>query len=173
MIERAHPIVDHLASPMLAAFLHQIHGFLAYQQEAYPLAERELQTALAMAEQDRHMGLGMIMFYPGLLGLVQATIGKREEARASMASVEVHLDRLPEGILPTAPLLICLTLSALALGDHECATRFYPALLTFSGQHYWRREALQAGACALRGVGHVHFGVLCASSVTHPCPSGS
>jgi DNA-binding NarL/FixJ family response regulator len=137
MVERAHPLVDHLPSPMLAAFLHQIHGFLAYQQEAYPLAERELQTALAMAEQDRHMGLGMLMFYPGLLGLVQATIGKREEAWASMARVEGHLDRLPEGILPTAPLLICLTLSALALGDHESATRFYPALLTFSGQHYW------------------------------------
>src|SRR5256714_2048449 len=95
MIERAHPIVDHLASPMLAAFLHQIHGFLAYQQEAYPLAERELQTALAMAEQDRHMGLGMLMFYPGLLGLVQATAGKREEAGASMATAEARLDRRP------------------------------------------------------------------------------
>src|SRR6266566_2881747 len=121
MIERAHPIVDHLPSPILAAFLHQIHGFLAYQQEIYPLAERELQTALVMAEQDRHMGLGMLMFYPGLLGLVQATVGKREEARASMASVETHLDRLPEGILPTAPLLICLALTALALGDQERA----------------------------------------------------
>jgi DNA-binding NarL/FixJ family response regulator len=33
--------------------------------------------------------------------------------------------------------LICLTLSALALGDHESETRFYPALLAFGGQHYW------------------------------------
>jgi len=137
MIERAHPIVDHLPSPMLVAFLHQIHGFLAYQQEAYPLAERELQTALAMAEQDRHMGLGMLMFYPGLLGLVQATIGKREEAQASMASVETHLDRLSEGILPTAPLLICLALTAVALGDRERAVLLYPRLLAFRGQHYW------------------------------------
>ncbi len=137
MIERAHPIVDHLTSPMLCAFLHQIYGFLAYQQEAYPVAERELQTALDMAEQDRHMGLGMLMFYPGLLGLVQATMGKREEARASMASVETHLDRLPEGILPTAPLLICLALTALALGDQERAVFLYPRLLAFRGQHYW------------------------------------
>jgi DNA-binding CsgD family transcriptional regulator len=137
MIERAHPIVDHLTSPMLAAFLHQIHGFLAYQQEAYPLAERELQTALAMAEQNRHMGLGMLMFYPGLLGLVQSTTGKREEARASMASVEIYLDRLPEGILPTAPLLICLALTAVALGDQERAVLLYPRLLAFRGQHYW------------------------------------
>jgi DNA-binding CsgD family transcriptional regulator len=137
MIERAHPLVDHLTSPMLAAFLHQIHGILAYQQEAYSLAERELQTALSMAEQDRHMGLGMLMFYPGLLGLVQATIGKREEAQASMASVEAHLDRLPEGILPTAPLLICLALTALVLGDQERAVLLYPRLLTFRGQHYW------------------------------------
>ena len=137
MIEQAHPIVDHLTSPMLAAFLHQIHGFLAYQQEAYSLAERELQVALAMAEQDRHMGLGMIMFYPGLLGLVQATMGKQEEARASIASVETHLDRLPEGILPTAPLLICLALTAVALGDQERAVLLYPRLLAFRGQHYW------------------------------------
>jgi DNA-binding CsgD family transcriptional regulator len=137
MIERAHPIVDHLTSPMLAAFLHQIHGFLAYQQEAYPLAERELQTALAMAEQDWHMGLGMLMFYPGLLGLVQATIGKREAARASIASVEAHLDRLPEGILPTAPLLICLALTSLALKDQERAVLLYPRLLAFRGQYYW------------------------------------
>jgi len=137
MIERAHPIVDHLPSPMLAAFLHQIHGFLACQQEAYPLAERELQTALAMAEQDRHMGLGMLMFYPGLLGLVQAIMGKQEEAQASMASVETHLDRLPEGILPTAPLLICLALTAVTLGDQERAVLLYPRLLAFRGQHYW------------------------------------
>ncbi len=137
MIERAHPIVDHLTSPMFAAFLHQIHGFLAYQQEAYPLAERELQTALAMAEQDRYMGLGMLMFLSGLLGLVQATMGKREEARVSLASVDAHLDRLPEGILPTAPLLICLALTALALGDQERAVLLYPRLLEFRGQHYW------------------------------------
>lgn len=137
MIELAHPIVDNLPSPMLAAFLHQIHGFLAYQQEAYPLAERELQSALAMAEQDRHMGLGMLMFYPGLLGLVQATRGKREEARTSMVSVEAHLDRLPEGILPTAPLLVCLALTSLALGDQERAVLLYPRLLAFRGQHYW------------------------------------
>ena len=137
MIERAHPIVDHLTSPMLAAFLHQIHGFLAFQQEAYSLAERELQMALDMAEQDRHMGLGMLMFYPGLLGFVQATRGKREEARASVASVEAHLDRLPEGILPTAPLLICLALTALALGDQKRAILLYPRLLAFRGQHYW------------------------------------
>jgi DNA-binding CsgD family transcriptional regulator len=137
MIELAHPIVDNLPSPMLAAFLHQIQGFLAYQQEAYPLAERELQSALAMAEQDRHMGLGMLMFYPGLLGLVQATIGKREEARASMASVEAYLARLQEGILPTAPLQICLALTALALGDQEQAVLLYHRLLAFRGQHYW------------------------------------
>jgi DNA-binding CsgD family transcriptional regulator len=137
MIELAHPIVDNLTSPMFAAFLHQIHGFLAYQQEVYPLAERELKTSLALAEQDRHMGLGMLMFLSGLLGLVQATTGKREEARASMARVEGHLDRLPEGILPTAPLLVCLALTALALGDQERAVLLYPRLLAFRGQHYW------------------------------------
>src|SRR3989440_3183217 len=32
MIERAHPLVDHLPSPMLPAFLHPIHRFLPYPQ---------------------------------------------------------------------------------------------------------------------------------------------
>jgi DNA-binding CsgD family transcriptional regulator len=137
MIQRSHPFVDNLTSPMFAAFLHQIHGFLAYQQEAYPLAERELQTALVMAEQDRHMGLGMLMFLSGLLSLVQATMGKREEARVSLSSMEAHLDRLPEGILPTAPLLVCLALTAIDLGDQERAVLLYPRLLAFRGQHYW------------------------------------
>jgi len=151
MIERAHPIVDHLASPMLAAFLHQIHGFLAYQQEAYPEAERELQTALVMTEQDRHMGLGMLMFYLGLLGLVQAMMGEEEEARAYMARVEAQLALLPADILPTAPLLICLALTAMTLGDPERTKKLYPALLPFHGQHYWFLVDRVLGMLALHG----------------------
>ncbi len=135
VIEQAHPLVDHLLSPMPAAFLHQFQGFLAYQREDYPTAERELQAALV--GQDLQMGLGEIMFYVGLLGFIQATMGKREEARAAMAQEERLLDALPDGILPTAPLLMCLALTAMALDEQARAVHLYPRLLAFRGQYYW------------------------------------
>lgn len=134
-IEQAHPLVDHLVSSMPAAFLRQFQGFLAYQREDYPTAERELQAALV--GQDLQMGLGEIMFYVGLLGLAQATMGKREEARAAMAQEEGLLDALPDGILPTAPLLMCLALTAMAFDEQARAVHLYPRLLAFRGQYYW------------------------------------
>src|SRR5258708_1846002 len=135
VIALAQPIVDALVDPVPAAFLRQFRGFLAYQQEDYLVAECELQDA--QLDQSLQSGMGDLMFYLGLLGLVQATMGKEEEARAYMARVEAQLALLPTGILPTAPLLICLALTAMKLGDHERATRFYPALLAFGGQYYW------------------------------------
>ena len=135
VIAQAHPIVDALADPIPSAFLHQFRGFLAYQREDYLVAEHELQDA--QVDQSLQRGLGDLMFYLGLLGLVQATVGKEEEARAYMARVEGHLAVLPAGILPTAPLMICLALTAMTLGDNERARRLYTQLLTFQGQHYW------------------------------------
>ncbi len=135
VIALAKPIVDVLSDPVPAAFLRQFRGFLAYQREDYLVAECELQDA--QLDQSLQSGLGDLMFYVGLLGLVQATMGKEEEARAYIARVEAQLALLPAGILPTAPLLICLALTAITLGDHERATRLYPALLAFRGQHYW------------------------------------
>ncbi len=134
-IEQAHPIVDSLVTPMPAAFLRQFQGFLAYQKEDYPMAERELQAA--HVGQELQMGLGEIMFYVGLLGLVQATMGKREEARTTMAQVERLLGALPDGILPTGPLLVCLALTAMTLDEQERAIQLYSPLLAFQGQYYW------------------------------------
>jgi len=134
-IEQAHPVVDSLVTPMPAAFLRQFQGFLAYQQEDYPMAERELQAA--RVGQERQMGLGEIMFYVGLLGLVQATMGQGEEACATMVQEERLLDALPEGILPTAPLLVCLALTAMTLDEQARAIQLYSPLLAFRGQYYW------------------------------------
>jgi DNA-binding NarL/FixJ family response regulator len=135
VIALAHSIVDALTNPIPTAFLHQFRGFLAYQRENYGVAERELQDA--QVDQGLQNGLGDLMFYLGLLGLVQAMMGKEEEAHASMAQLEVHLTTLPVGILTTAPLMICLALTAMTLGDNERAKRLYPHLLAFHGQHYW------------------------------------
>jgi len=134
VIALAHPIVDALSDPVPAAFLRQIRGFLASQRENYLVAECELQDA--QLDQGFQSGLGDLMFYLGLLGLVQAIVGK-EEARTYLARAEAQLALLPAGILPAAPPLVCLALIAMALGDYERATRLYPALLTFGGQHYW------------------------------------
>src|SRR5205807_1719391 len=95
----------------------------------------ERQTA--RVGQDIKIGLEEMMFYPGLLGLIQATLGKREEATVSIAQLEPLLASLPEGILPTAPMSMCLALTAITLGDHDRAKRFYAPLLAFAGQHYW------------------------------------
>src|SRR5207253_3551434 len=113
----------------------QVSGCLPYQRQDYRVAACELQDA--QLDHSLQSGLGDLMFYLGPLGLVQATMGKEEEARAYLARVEAQLALLPAGILPTAPLLICLALTAMALGDHERAMWLYPALLTFGGQHYW------------------------------------
>ncbi|HYU72924.1 MAG TPA: LuxR C-terminal-related transcriptional regulator, partial [Ktedonobacteraceae bacterium] len=78
-----------------------------------------------------------IMFYVGLLGLVQATMGKHEEAHATMTQEERLLDALPDGILPTAPLLMCLALTAMTLDEQARAIQLYPRLLDFRGQYYW------------------------------------
>ena len=135
VIALAHSMVGALTNPLPAALLHQFCGFLAYQRENYAVAERELQEA--QVDQGLQSGLGDLMFYQGLLGLVQAMMGKEGEAHTYMAQVEVHLATLRVGMLPTAPLMICLALTAMALGDNERAKRLYPHLLAFHGQHYW------------------------------------
>lgn len=135
MIELALPVVDSLTSPLPFAFLCQMRGFLAYQREDYRRAESELQAA--MVGQDQWNSLGEAMFYFGLLGLTQAMLGKREDAYADMARLEKRLDTLPVGTAPTAPIMICLVLAALALGDQARARRLYSGLLAFRGQHYW------------------------------------
>ena len=148
VIALAQPIVDALSDPVPAAFLRQFCGFLAYQREDYLVAECELQDA--QLDQSFQSGLGDLMFYLGLLGLVQATMGKAQEARAYLARVEAQLTLLPTGILPTAPLLLCLALTATTLGDHARAMRLYPALLAFGGQHYWFLVDRVLGMLALR-----------------------
>jgi predicted ATPase/DNA-binding CsgD family transcriptional regulator len=136
-IQRARSVVEHLASPMPYALLRQFQGFLAYQRENYIVAERELEAALALTGENLQNGLGDMMYYLGLLNLVQATLGKREEASASIVRLEHMLELLPDGILPTAPMRMCLALTSIALDDYERARSLYTPLLGFRGQHYW------------------------------------
>ena len=115
------------------AFLCQIRGFLAYQQEDFAAAEREFQTAML----NRKSGPILPMFYSGPLGMAKMAGGKLEEASAYITELESLLAELPPGTLPTVPIMTCLALIAIALGDQVRATNLYPQLQAFSGQHYW------------------------------------
>ena len=77
------------------------------------------------------------MFYVGLLGLVQATLGKRDEATATLLQQESLLAFLPEKTLPIGPIATCQALGAMALGEHELAVQCYGRLIPFQGQLYW------------------------------------
>jgi predicted ATPase len=132
-IERAQSIVAHVSSPFPRAFLHQIRGFLAFQQENYVTAEYEFQEARAKWQRNP----GELMLFTGLIGMTQAARGKREEAFASIIELETLLEKLPAGTIPTAPIMLCLALTAITLDDLEWATSLYPKLLAFRGQHYW------------------------------------
>ena len=132
-IERAQLFVDHLSNRASAAFLHQVRGFLAYQREDYLTAEQEFQ---AVVVNQRRVAGGLFL-HPGLLGLAQAGLGKREDALAHIAKLQALLTEQPAGTLPTAPIITCLALLAIAVGDQELAVELYPQLLTFRGQHYW------------------------------------
>lgn len=133
IIAQAQPIVEHLTSPFPTALLHQFRGFLAYQQEDYEMAEREFQTAMV----DQPSGSERLMFFTGLPALTQVALGKKKEAYAYSARLELLLSELPPGALPTAPIVTCLALMAIALDNHEQAANYYPILQAFRGQHYW------------------------------------
>jgi DNA-binding CsgD family transcriptional regulator/tetratricopeptide (TPR) repeat protein len=132
-IEHARTTGECMPGSTCFAFLHQVHGFLAYQQEDYAAAERELQAA----QMYQQRGPGWLMFQTGLPGLIQVAKGKREEAHACMIELEALLSELPKDKLPIRPIMVCLALLAVALRDQEQAAKFYPELLAMSGQHYW------------------------------------
>ena len=132
-IERAQLFADHLSNRASVAFLHQVRGFLAYQREDYPTAEQEFQAMMVNQRRD----VGGLMLQAGLLGLAQVALGKREDAFVYIAKLQALLTEQPAGTLLTAPIITCLALLALAVGDQELVVALYPQLLPFRGQHYW------------------------------------
>ena len=63
-LERSRPLVEGQGSSFPSAFLHQIRGFLAYQQEEYGTAEDECRAAAV----DQLAGPERLMFFTGLFG---------------------------------------------------------------------------------------------------------
>ncbi len=131
-IEEAVATTNHLPAQAPLSFLSLVRGFLAYQKEDFVTAERELLVIKA----NRLQGPFWLRFYTGLLGMAQVARGNREEAHDNIAELEELLDELPAGTLLTAPIMICLALLALAIGDQKRVRDLYPRLLDFRGQHY-------------------------------------
>ena len=149
LLAQARHAVEGLQSAEPVAFLHQIQGFLAWQQSDYQRAEQELGAAVAIFRQQ---GSGTLVWYLGPLGLAHLSAGRQEEAMDCLAELEALVTALPAGILPAAPALTAMMLMAVRLGDRTRAARYYPQLSAFSGQLHWFLIDLALGAGqALRG----------------------
>jgi DNA-binding NarL/FixJ family response regulator len=132
-IEHAQHLVDHLLTRASSAFLHQVKGFLAYLREDYLSAEQELPPVIANQQRDA----SGILLHAGLLGLARAGLGKRQDALEQIGKLQILLSEQPVGTLLSAPIITCLALLAIDVGDQELALELYAQLLTFRGQHYW------------------------------------
>lgn len=128
-----------------ASFFQYATGFLAYQREEYREAEEAFQQ-VAVYQPKGQIGH---LLRTNLLGLAQIAQGKKMEARSYSQMVEGLLVTMPEGSLPTAPLLMCLALIAVASNDKKQVPRLYERLLVFRGQHYWFLVDRALGALSL------------------------
>lgn len=132
-IEQEQLMAERRPNVVVAAFLHHVRGFLAYQREDYITADLEFQAT----EEYQHSGSQLFVSLTGLPGLVQATVGKRKEARVHLMQFDALHALLPAGTIPTAPLLVCQALTTITLGEVERARRFSVLLQPFRGQQYW------------------------------------
>lgn len=139
-LDRAQIHAEQLESAEPSAFLHQIRGFLAYQQGHYLVAEREFQEALATfrAQDPRELALCL-----GMLGLTLLATGQQQATAECTIELEALLTQLEAdsplsgGSLAVGTITSCLALIALHGGDQERSARYYLALLPFQGQHHW------------------------------------
>ena len=129
-LDRAQAIVAHLASPEPLAYVLFCRGALAYASGEYAVAEDHVQEAIRLF---RAVGPGALVWYLGMLGLVQATQGKAAEARATQDELETLLAAVPAGAPPPEPLAYLVQV-ALVLGETERIARYYPQLLAMQGR---------------------------------------
>ncbi|HEX5506690.1 MAG TPA: AAA family ATPase [Thermomicrobiales bacterium] len=133
LLDRARAAVERLASPEPLAYVTFCRGALDYFRGEYAAAEARLREALA---RFREVGPGALVWYLGLLPLIQATRGDADEARAGMDELEALLAAVPAGTMPTGEPLAYLAQTALALGDRERLARYEPRLAAFREQFH-------------------------------------
>jgi DNA-binding CsgD family transcriptional regulator len=84
----------------------------------------------------RAIGPGALVWYLGMLALIQATQGKAAETRATLDENDALLIDIPQGTLSEATPLCQLAFAALLIQDTERLARYYPRLIAFSGQFH-------------------------------------
>jgi predicted ATPase/DNA-binding CsgD family transcriptional regulator len=122
------------ASLRPSAFLHQIHGYLAYQRAEFAQAEDHFRTALEIFQRKDPLEHQLCF---GMLGLTHLARGNLALAERGLAEQEALIGRLREGSLPSASGASTLVLLAAGLGDHERVAALLPGLQACSGQHHW------------------------------------
>jgi DNA-binding CsgD family transcriptional regulator len=133
LLDEAEREIEHLASPEPRAYLTFCRGGFAYARGDYPASETLLREA---ADLFRAIGPDALVWYLGMLAVVQALQGKVDEARASMDEIDALLMAVPEGTLSEATPLSYVASAALLVRDEECLARYYPRLVPFGGQFH-------------------------------------
>jgi DNA-binding CsgD family transcriptional regulator len=133
LLDEAERDIAHLASPEPRAYLTFCRGGCAYSRGDYPASETLLQEA---ARLFRALGPGTLVWYLGMLAVIQALGGKAAEARASMAELDALLTAVPAGTMAAATPLCYLATAALLVRDEERLARYYPLLVAFAGQFH-------------------------------------
>ncbi len=122
-----------LASPEPHAYLQFCHAALAFFTGDYRSAQQQAHTAIDLFRQ---IGPDALVWYMGIVALIEAALGNEDETRRLVAEFEPLFETLPEGTMPTAEPLCCVIGAALALDDRERLDRYYPKLLKFEGQFH-------------------------------------
>ncbi len=130
-LDQAKTIVDRLTSPEPRAWLLFCRGGAAYLLGDYVEAEAHIQDSLALFGTT---GRDALVWYLGLLALVQSAQGKTSAARSSMDELEALLATITPGTMPTATALAYLAETAYRLDDRDRLARYYPLLIVFQGQ---------------------------------------
>jgi DNA-binding CsgD family transcriptional regulator len=124
----AEPLLAQLGHPEAAAYLEWIKGSVAWARGDYATAERLVGGAVAAF---RRLNPSTVVWYLGMLALVQARGGKSQEARRCLDELEGLAATLPERSMPRAQILSWVAETALALGDRERLLALYAPMSPF------------------------------------------
>jgi DNA-binding CsgD family transcriptional regulator/tetratricopeptide (TPR) repeat protein len=133
LLDGAEREIERLASPEPRAYLTFCRGGFAYSRGDYPAAEMLLHEA---ARLFRALGPGALVWYLGMLAVIQALLGKADEMHASLDELDALLMAVPEGTISEATPLSYMTAAALLVRDMGRLADYYPRLVAFAGQFH-------------------------------------
>lgn len=123
-------MAERLAGPLPEAFLQQICALMAYHRGDHERAAALLEEAVSAL---RHTGQGVLVWMLGLLLLTHAEVGETARARELSREIEGMVTAITPGTIAAGAGLVCLVLSALALGETQRALGYRDALRNYSG----------------------------------------